>query len=204
MPTKIHENRFPKTSDEVAEMVRQHNALFWWVARRIAPGGTPDTLTEIAAEVRLMAISSDTRLYDPSRGYKFNTFFLRHALNNARTVLKKLLHRGIHVPRHVHDAPIPIFAQLGSGSYDDGKCVPVPITHDSDAVDYSDIWPIAEKLLEPRDYKILRHFYIEYMSYRAIGRIYGITQERVRQVIQKSHRLLRERLRRYAEISANG
>lgn len=189
--------------DEIKTLLAEHEPMAWWLAYRILerhPRLSCDRevlLEELAAEARLHFVHS-AQTFDPSRGATFATYLFRVAQKRLAKRLVTELARGVHVPEYCKfKADRPRLHSLDS--LDGQNSHPVDHRH-SPPSDLTDLWPLARRLLSPRQFCLLELRFRDGLSQREVAVLWSLSRTRIFLIEQVALQRLRKRLKVTAAI----
>lgn len=128
------------TPEQTADLLAAHEAMCWWVARRVGHGLSPEDIEDLAAEVRLLFVRS-AGTFDPAAGTAFGTYALPFAVRHARRVARRLRAAGVRVPLNyaVEHVPQMVRAAAPVGTGDElVHLLPAPVR--ADPTEGTDFW----------------------------------------------------------------
>lgn len=182
------------TPDQISDLLARHEAMVWWVARRVGSqtGLDEGDVEELAAEVRARFVRA-ARTFDPAAGNTFGAYALRPAVAAARQRALELRNGGVHVPKYlvqrgVRAAPcVPIDAPVCEDGATAADLIPArPEAEPGPAFD-PDFWaaldgPPGDRLTaQQREALALR--FRDGLTNAAIARRWGRSRELVRLVV---------------------
>jgi len=193
------------TPNEIESLMRKHERMVWWVARRVMPGASVEDLEDCASEVRLRFLHA-ARAYDPSRGTRFGGFAVRLGTIYALRWKYAQQNRGVHVPNDgLRRSGLRIIS-LDALSRRDRKrsvaeLVGAPERERPREIPRT-VWTTLGRVMTAKQFEMIKLRFMDGLAYREIAARFGCTASNVRQVIDAALRAVRHRapeLKRYLE-----
>lgn len=182
------------TPEQAAAVLAKHEAMCWWLARRVGGGMCHQDIEDLASVIRTQfLIAAET--YDPDRGIKFGTYAVQIAGMRARRAARLMKSRGVRVPIAYDVENVPAVADLNEPVGDDGTEVldfvaaPEP---DATVVELpGEVWDRVASVLEGSRLRCVLYHFRDGLSFAEIGRRLGVSKSRVGQLMDSAIRVLR-------------
>lgn len=181
---------------EIERLMRDHESMVWWIARRVmGRGASEEDLEDCASVVRLRFLRA-ARAYDPSRGVQFSTLAMRLAQIYAYRWKVHQRNRGVHVPDYLKGQGgvrvTSLDAPVGHGderSQLDLVAAPGP---EQPREIPASIWSVLGRLLTPKQLEMVKLRFVDGLEHSAIAGRFGCSRSNVQQQIAASLRKVKE------------
>lgn len=193
------------TTAEIEDLLAEHEAMCWWVARRVLRGFSrriqEDLVEDVAAEVRTVFVSAAHR-FNPQLGFRFSTYALRLATLRAIHYVSAHRRGGMHVSYN-RSAKIPVRSPLSLDEYlsqnhaDDALATFATVTADPFAresdIDPEDLWRVVEQAVGTVGAQAIRLWLRGGIRQEDVGRRYGRSRGWLSMVIGRLRRVLQKK-----------
>lgn len=186
----------PRLTDAQQQLCRDNMRLAWWVVNRYVPKRCRHLLSDEDWEQEAMyCLSLAASQYQPERG-RFSTYATVCLRRHLARLLDKLLHGQGGFERRIRLVHNQDDLEQHSGNAQHGSVCDA-VSLDGIVSDGTVRWSVICRILGGRDSAILRERIEQGRTLKEIGRRYGVSRQRIRQIVTRSTAKLRRYLRSY-------
>jgi RNA polymerase sigma factor (sigma-70 family) len=187
----------PLTAEERAELLAEHEAVCWHIARKVRRRSPACDLEDLAAEARTGLVRA-ARYFDPGRGLKFLSYAYKGAVRLAVMHADREAARGVHVPKYVGRVAFPMESLHREDRNDSGDSWhnEPPDTRTPPVTWPADFWQTATAGLSRRQRAVVVLRVRCGLNWRAIGRCLRCSHETCRIEMHEALRAMRRNVNR--------